>query len=296
MISNAPRILVVEDEAIVAMALQARLENLGYAVVNVTASGEEAIVHAAELSPDLVLMDIRLAGAIDGIQAAEQIRVRYDIPVVYLTAYADQATLQRAKLTGPYSYLIKPVEESALHTAVEVALFKHGMERALKRSDQLTATGVIAAGIAHEIDIPLTSVLRTSQLLSDKLEGSLRNDALQILEEVQRAKSIVQGLLSLVRQQVQHSPEEENIAAEVISENFPEPRYQEVLTPRQVEIVRQILAGRPTKDIAEELVITTDTVATHVGDIYKRTDCTNRVSLVLWAINHGLVSSRESEG
>ena len=100
-----PRILVVEDEAIVAMALRGRLENLGYDAVGVVASGEEAIEKADELRPDLVLMDIRLSGAMDGIEAAELIRVRFDIPVVYLTAYADQATLDRAKLTGPFGYL-----------------------------------------------------------------------------------------------------------------------------------------------------------------------------------------------
>ncbi len=135
--SEKARILVVEDEAIVAMSLQARLENLRYAVVGVVASGEEAIERAADLSPDLILMDIRLSGTMDGIEAAEQIRVRFDIPVVYLTAHADQAMLQRAKLTGPFGYLIKPVDERALHTAIEVALYKHEMERKLKESEEL---------------------------------------------------------------------------------------------------------------------------------------------------------------
>ncbi len=135
--SEKARILVVEDEAIVAMSLQARLENLRYAVVGVVASGEEAIERAADLSPDLILMDIRLSGTMDGIQAAELIRARFDIPVVYLTAFADEATLQRAKLTGPFAYLLKPVEERALHTAIEVALYKHGMETKLKESEEL---------------------------------------------------------------------------------------------------------------------------------------------------------------
>lgn len=212
--SDTPRILVVEDEAIVAMALQARLENLEYAVVGVVASGEEAIERAAELSPDLVLMDIRLDGAMDGIEAAEQIRVRFDIPVVYLTAHADRATLERAKLTGPFGYLLKPVEERALQTTVEVALYKHEMERVLRQSNRLAAVGELAAGVAHEVNNPLASILGFSQLLMDELEGSLRNDALKIFEEAQRATEIILDLLTFAKPQ--ESSKAEVIATEVL--------------------------------------------------------------------------------
>ena len=134
------RILVVEDEAIVAMDLQYKLEDLGYSVPALSYSGEEAIDLAHSLNPDLVLMDIKLSGEMDGIQAAEQIRDRLDLPVVYLTAYADEATLQRAKLTGPFGYLLKPVEQRDLHTAVEVAIYKHRVESELKASEQWLAT------------------------------------------------------------------------------------------------------------------------------------------------------------
>ena len=137
MVSEKALILVVEDEAIVAMNLQRMLKSLGYAVADVADSGEEAIKLAADLSPKLILMDIRLSGTVDGIEAAEEIRGRFDIPVVYLTAFADEATLQRAKLTGPFAYLLKPVEERAIHTAVEVALYKHEMEAKLKESEEL---------------------------------------------------------------------------------------------------------------------------------------------------------------
>jgi len=134
------RILVVEDEAIVAMDLQNKLEDLGYSVPALSYSGEEAIDLAHSLNPDLVLMDIKLNGETDGIQAAEQIRDQLDLPVVYLTAYADDDTLQRAKLTSPFGYLLKPVEQRDLQTAVEVAIYKHGVERKLKASEQWLAT------------------------------------------------------------------------------------------------------------------------------------------------------------
>ena len=95
------RVLVVEDEAIVAHDLRLRLQELGYSIAASVPSGEEAVQQAAALHPDLVLMDIQLAGDLDGVAAAEQIRTQYDIPVIFLTAYADEATLQRAKVAEP---------------------------------------------------------------------------------------------------------------------------------------------------------------------------------------------------
>lgn len=129
------QILVVEDEGIVARDIQHRLKHLGYLVLATASSGEEAVQCAAELRPDLVLMDIVLAGEMDGIQAAEEIRVRYDIPVIYLTAYADEITLQRAKITGPLGYILKPYTERELHAAIEAGLYRHQMDRKLKDSE-----------------------------------------------------------------------------------------------------------------------------------------------------------------
>lgn len=129
------RILVVEDEGIVALDIKHRLEGLGYAVPAIAFAGEEAINTAAEIHPDLVLMDIQLKGKMDGVEAAEQIRARFDIPVIYLTAYADEKTLQRAKITEPFGYILKPFEEQELSINIEVALYKHQMERRLRDSE-----------------------------------------------------------------------------------------------------------------------------------------------------------------
>ncbi|MCC7558745.1 MAG: methanogen output domain 1-containing protein, partial [Methanobacteriaceae archaeon] len=130
------RLLVVEDESIVAMDIKHRAEGLGYDVLGIAASGEEAIEKTEENQPDLVLMDIVLKGKMDGIQAAQEIRERFDIPVVYLTAYSDEKTLSRAKLTGPFGYIIKPFEDRELHSAVEVALYKHKMDSKLRESEE----------------------------------------------------------------------------------------------------------------------------------------------------------------
>jgi len=142
------KILVVEDENIVAKHIQNRLQSLGYAVVSVASSGEEAIEKAEAARPDLVLMDIMLRGEIDGVKAAEQIRDRLNIPVVYLTSFADDGTLQRAKVTEPFGYILKPFEVRELHSTIEMALYKHKMERELKQSQQWLITTLKSIGDA----------------------------------------------------------------------------------------------------------------------------------------------------
>ncbi len=130
------RILVVEDECIVALDIKERLESLGYDVPTTVAAGEKAIEQAGLLRPDLVLMDIHLQGQMDGIEAADQIRRQFGIPVIYLTANADHRTVERAKFTQPFGYVIKPFEERELHTTIEVALYKHQSEHRLKESEE----------------------------------------------------------------------------------------------------------------------------------------------------------------
>src|SRR3989441_716153 len=125
-----PQILVVEDEGITAMDLEARLKRLGYSVPAVVSSGEEAILRAEETHPDLVLMDIVLRGQTDGVQAAQELQSRLGIPVVYLTAYFDDATLERAKATEPFGYIIKPFKDINLRTSIEIALRRHEAENA----------------------------------------------------------------------------------------------------------------------------------------------------------------------
>jgi len=142
------RILVVEDEGIVAMEIKDRLEGLGYKVSELASSGEEAIQKAQRVLPDLVLMDIILKGSMDGVEAAEKIRANLGIPVVYLTAYSDDSTLQRAKITEPFGYILKPFDERELYSTIEMALYKHKMERKLMESEQWLATTLKSIGDA----------------------------------------------------------------------------------------------------------------------------------------------------
>ena len=141
-------ILVVEDEHIVAKDIATRLQRRGYSVVAVAASASEAINEAGRHRPDLVLMDIMLKGEVDGISAAERIRELYGLPIVFLTAYADDHTLQRAKVTDAFGYILKPFEERELSITIEMALYKHRMEARLRESERWLATMLRSIGDA----------------------------------------------------------------------------------------------------------------------------------------------------
>lgn len=130
------RILIVEDETIVALDLKNTLTILGYDVVGMATSGLQAVEKAKKERPDLVLMDIILKGEMDGIQTARAIRSHLNIPIIFLTACVDEKTLQRAKVTEPFGYLIKPFEERELHSHIEIALYKHRMEKELRESEE----------------------------------------------------------------------------------------------------------------------------------------------------------------
>jgi len=145
-------ILVVEDEPIIALDLSHRLDELGYRVVRRVASGEDAIESAQSLRPDLVLMDINIDGAIDGIDAAHRIRQTVGTPVVFMTAYAQDETLVRAQACHPYGYLIKPYEARALHATIQVALARHDVDATLERSEErLRRVGTVFERIADAI-------------------------------------------------------------------------------------------------------------------------------------------------
>lgn len=170
------KILVVEDESIVAKDIQTTLRSLGYSVPAVVSSGEAAIDRAAASDLDLVLMDIVLKGEMDGVEAAEQIYENFNIPVIYLTAYADDHTLQRAKTTTPFGYILKPFEERELQTAIEIALYRHKMENKLKRTE---------AELRHQLaieNIIANISTRFINLGTDEIDSSI-NQALQTVGE-----------------------------------------------------------------------------------------------------------------
>jgi diguanylate cyclase (GGDEF)-like protein len=131
-------VLIVEDDAIVALDLEQALAGLGYRICGPMTTGEEAVAIAVQEPPDLLLMDVDLPGPVDGIEAARQIRGRLDVPVIFLTGHSDAGTLARAMAAEPFGYLLKPFQAKDLKCAIEVAVHKHRRERALRRrSDHL---------------------------------------------------------------------------------------------------------------------------------------------------------------
>ena len=164
------QILVVEDESIIAKDIQNSLKNLGYAVPAIASSGEEALTEAAELLPDLALMDIVLKGGMDGIEAAEHMRDRYGIPVVYLTAYGDDQTLARAKLSEPFGYVLKPFDERGLQSTIEMALYKSQREKNLRENEGRLQRGLRDLSALHRIHLAVTSTLDLGALLDLLLE------------------------------------------------------------------------------------------------------------------------------
>jgi len=171
------RVLVVEDESLVARDIQNMLRSLNYEALGIVSSGELALQKAAASVPDLVLMDIILKGEIDGITAAEKLWEEFSIPVIYLTAYADETTFQRAKLTKPFGYLLKPFEERELQTTIEMALYKSKMELKLREREEWLSTVLKSIGdgiIVTDRDGLVTFM----NPLAERMTGWTQNEAL----------------------------------------------------------------------------------------------------------------------
>jgi signal transduction histidine kinase len=174
---SATNILVVEDESIIALDIKNSLKKSGYTVVGMATSAEEALKKINDSHPDLVLMDIQLRGAMDGVETAEQIRSQFQIPVVYLTAHADEYTLQRAKVTQPFGYVLKPFEDKELTTTIEIALSRHQAEKAirqalLKEKELSELKSRFVSVVSHEFRNPLSTILFSTELL-ERYDGRL---------------------------------------------------------------------------------------------------------------------------
>jgi CheY-like chemotaxis protein len=156
---HVPLILIVEDEAVIAMDLEMRVQKLGYRVAGVTAHGDRALEIAGRLHPDLVLMDVNILGGRDGVTIATEIRERLDIPSIFLTAYSDDETIARATDSNPLGYLIKPIAERELKAAIEISLYKHRLDKLLAGKNRELAAKV------EELEAALAQVRELSALL-----------------------------------------------------------------------------------------------------------------------------------
>jgi len=199
------KIQIVEDESIFAMDLVSQLKAMNYSVVSVVDTGERALKEAVKKRPDLILMDIRLKGEMDGIEASQQIRKRKNIPIIFITAYAEEKTLTRAKVTEPFGYLLKPINKRELRAVIEMALYKHRMERKLLASEQrfrrLIENTVdllfVIDSRANIIDVNHTACKKSGYIRDELLELSVNNlfigdqiNVQEILHQVHNTESM----------------------------------------------------------------------------------------------------------
>lgn len=201
------RILIVEDEKLVADDLQEILQGLGYEIPASVASGEEALVKVAEVSPDLILMDIRLAGSLDGVQTADLIRSQFSIPIVYLTANADRATLERVKASYPFGYILKPFNEKLLATTIDIALSRHQSEQSIRQTLTATETELQTVKqkvqqqsehlsiVAHELRNPISAIKFAVEMLTTHNEELPEEKRERYIERIQNATKSLNDLL-----------------------------------------------------------------------------------------------------
>src|ERR1039457_5667348 len=184
-------ILIVEDEKIVAMDIAGGLKSAGYLVSGIVSSGKEAIDLVEKNPPDLILMDIRIKGDIDGIKTAEIIQSHYDIPIVYLTAFADEDTLSRARITAPYGYIIKPFDKKTAYTMIEISLYKNSMEKKIKENErwlskilQYSGDAMIATDANGKIKLMNKVAETETGWKSDEVTGRDINEILKLSDEI----------------------------------------------------------------------------------------------------------------
>ncbi len=182
------QILIVDDERIVAEDIKISLQRLGYSVPGTAISGEEAVKKAEDMQPDLVLMDIVLAGEMDGIEASALIRSRLEIPVVYLTACSDQKTLKKAKITDPFEYIIKPYEDKYLQVTIEMALYKQKMENTLKEREEILRKNLMETIKALALAVEMRDIYAAGH------QRKVSNLACNIAEEMGLTEEQVDGL------------------------------------------------------------------------------------------------------
>ena len=212
------KILIVEDNFITSDEIKDRLQNLGYNKIETAFTGDEAIAKNEIFRADLILMDINLGQGMDGIEAVSQIHSRHNTPVIYLTAYVDNNTIIRAKISEPYAYIIKPFEERELNIAIEIALYKHESEKKLaytnKRLKESNATkDKFFSIIAHDLKNPMTHILGYSRLLMENAEKLDIEGVKKYSTTINRATEQISGLLEnllewsrLQSNTLQHNP------------------------------------------------------------------------------------------
>jgi DNA-binding NarL/FixJ family response regulator len=275
------RILIADDEVIIATQIEECLTSNNYKVVGIATSGEEAVEMAMDLKPDLMLMDIVMPGRLDGISAASRINKALNIPVIFLTAYADEEMIERAKPIGPYAYVLKPLQERQLLAAIEIALHKNIMQQKLKEAhDQLerrveerTRELRIKSENLEEMNTALKVLLKKREEdkteLEEKVIYNVKELILPFLEKLQRSKldNRQQTCVDIIASNLNDivAPFAKTLSTRYLN-----------LTPSEIQIANLVKHGKTTKDIADLLNLSTRTIESHRDSIRQKLGIKNK--------------------
>lgn len=289
------KILIVEDEAVIAMKLQQMLTRMGYDVIGMSYSGEEALDKARSLGPDLILMDIMLAGKMDGIRVAETVKSELDIPVIFLTAFSENKIVERAKKAEPFGYILKPFQDREIKATIEVAFYKKEMEEKLRKAHDNLELKVYERTV--ELKNALEKVKRNEKELSqrkfdlEKLNKELleTNQAVSVLaknidrkkEELEKkvfniCNSKLIPILKRLQKDVFCKKKEAdleliiNYLDEIIRETPLINNISSHLTEQEMRVAMLIKKGLTSQQIADMLCISPNTVKTHRKNIRKK--------------------------
>ncbi len=275
------RIVVADDEIIIASQIEECLRSNGYDVVGIAPSGEDAVEMALNLKPDLMLMDIVMPGKLDGISAAAKINDALHLPVIFLTAYADEEMIQRAKPIGPYAYVLKPLQERQLLAAIEIALHKNIMQQKLKEAKEELERRVgertrelrIKSENLEEMNTALKVLLKKREEDKDELEEQVIYNVQElIMPFLEKLKASRLDSRQLTLLEIMASNLNDIVApfAKSLSTRFLN------LTPAEIQIANMVKHGKTTKEIAETLFLSTRTIESHRDSIRQKLGIKNK--------------------
>ena len=300
------RILVVEDEAVIALRLQKRLSEMGYDVPDVAYSGEEAVEKAGRLRPDLVLMDVMIPGKLDGIEAAKIMKAQFDIPIIFLTAFSEDKIIENAKQAEPFGYILKPFQDREIKAAIEVALYKKEIEEKLRKAhaDLEQQVKKRTAELDHALKIIKRSeeeliqrksaleklnkeLLDTNQALSvlarniDKEKDALEKKVSQAVHT--KIMPIIKGLQKDIycRKRLADLEVLAHYLTEIISDSNLNYIVYQSLTEHEMRVAMMIKNKLTSQQIADMLNISLHTVKTHRKNIRRKLKIQNsKINLV----------------
>ena len=275
------RLIIADDEVIIATQLEEFLSTQGFNIIGIASSGLVAVEMAMALKPDLMLMDIVMPGELDGIAAAEKINRALQIPVIFLTAYADEEMIQRAKPIGPFGYVLKPIQERQILAAIEIALHKNDMERRLQEAHDMLEQRVeertrelrLKSENLEEMNTALKVLLKKREEdkteLEEKVIYNIKEMVMPFLEKLEKTRldNRQRTYLEILNSNLDDivSPFAKTLSTRYLN-----------LTPSEIQIANLVKHGKTTKEIAELLSLSTRTIESHRDSIRKKLGIKNQ--------------------